>query len=34
MFSTFQDEMQYTFSEKNFISMDFLAVKMSGTDVS
>ncbi len=33
MFSTFRDEMQYIFLEKNFIFMFFLAVKDVGTDV-
>ncbi len=33
MFITFQDEMQYIFLEKNFIFMDFLAVKDAATDV-
>ena len=33
MFSTFHDEMQYIFLEKNFIFMVFLAVKVAGTDV-
>ena len=33
MFSTFQDEMQYIFLEKNFIFMDFLVVEVAGTDV-
>ena len=33
MSSTFQDEMQYIFVEKNFIFMDFLAVKVAATDV-
>ena len=33
MFSTFQDEMQYIFLEKNFIFMVFWAVKVAGTDV-
>ena len=33
MFSTFHDELQYIFSEKNFIFVDFLAVKDVGTDV-
>ncbi len=31
MFSTFQDQMQYIFVEKNFIFMVFLAVKDAGT---
>ncbi len=33
MFSTFHDELQYIFLEKNFIFMVFLAVKDVGTDV-
>ncbi len=33
MFSTFHDELQYIFLEKNFIFMVFLAVKDAGTDV-
>ena len=33
MFSTFRDEMQYIFLEKNFTFMFFLAVKDVGTDV-
>ncbi len=33
MFSTFRDEMQYIFLEKNFIFMVFLACKAAGTDV-
>ena len=33
MFGTCQGEMQYIFLEKNFIIMDFLAVKEAGTDV-
>ncbi len=33
VYSTFQDEMQYIFLEKNFIFMVFLAVKDAGTDV-
>ena len=33
MFSTFQDEMQYIFLEKNFIILVFLTVKDAGTDV-
>ena len=33
MFSTFQDEMQYIFLEKNIIFMVFLAVKDVGTGV-
>ncbi len=33
MFSTFQGEMEYIFLERNFIFMDFLAVKDAGTDV-
>ncbi len=33
MFSTFHDELQYIFLDKNFIFMDFLAVKDAGTDV-
>ena len=33
MFSTFRDEMQYIFLEKNFIFMVFLVVKDVGTDV-
>ncbi len=33
MFSTFHDEMQYIFLEKNFIFMVFLAVEDVGTDV-
>ncbi len=31
--STFHDEMQYNFLEKNFVFMVFLAVKDVGTDV-
>ena len=34
MLSTFRDEMQYIFLEKNFIFMDFLAVKDSGTELT
>ena len=34
MFSTFRDEMQYIFLEKNFIFMVSLAVKDAGTDVT
>ena len=33
MFSTFHDELQYIFLEKNFIFIVFLAVKDCGTDV-
>ena len=33
MFSTFHDELQYIFLEKNFIFMVFSAVKDVGTDV-
>ena len=33
MFSTFHDEMQYNFLEKNLIFMVLLAVKEAGTDV-
>ena len=34
MFSTFRDEIQYIFLEKNFIFMVFLAVKDVGTNVN
>ena len=34
MFSTFHDELQYIFLEKNFIFMVFLAVKDVGTNVA
>ena len=34
MFSTFRDEMQYIFLEKNLIFIVFLAVKDARTDVT
>ncbi len=33
MFSTFGEEMQYIFIEKNFILKIFVAVKIAGTDI-
>jgi hypothetical protein len=32
MYSTFQDEMQYIFLEKNLIFMDFLVAKVAATE--